>query len=57
MPFDQMAILLRSPFHYRTHLLEALRRAKIPAHFSREATRPEPVAERSWHCSNARPKA
>ncbi len=42
VPFDQMAILLRSPFHYRTHLLEALRRAKIPAHFTREAARHEP---------------
>ncbi|MEO6603311.1 MAG: PD-(D/E)XK nuclease family protein, partial [Polyangiaceae bacterium] len=40
--FDRMAILLRSPFHYRTHLLEALRRANIPAHFTREAARPEP---------------
>ena len=41
VPFDRMAILLRSPFHYRTHLLESLRRARIPAHFSREAARPE----------------
>ena len=38
----RMAILLRSPFHYRTHLLEALRRAGIPAHFSRAMARPEP---------------
>ena len=42
VPFDRMAIVLRSPFHYRTHLLEALRRAGIPAHFTREAARPEP---------------
>ena len=42
VPFDRMAVLLRSPFHYRTHLLEALRRANIPAHFTREAARPEP---------------
>ena len=42
VPFDRMAILLRSPFHYRTHLIEALRRASIPAHFTRGATRPEP---------------
>ncbi|MES1173143.1 MAG: PD-(D/E)XK nuclease family protein [Myxococcales bacterium] len=42
VPFDRMAILLRSPFHYRTHLLEALRRANIPVHFTREAARPEP---------------
>ena len=37
-----MAILLRSPFHYRTHLVEALRRAGIPAHFSRGTVLPEP---------------
>ena len=42
VPFDRMAILLRSPFHYRTHLLESLRRAGIPAHFTRAAARPEP---------------
>lgn len=42
VPFDRMAILLRSPFHYRTHLIEALRRAAIPAHFTRGAVRPEP---------------
>jgi len=42
VPFDRMAILLRSPFHYRTHLLESLRRANIPAHFTRAAARPEP---------------
>ncbi|RYZ01166.1 MAG: PD-(D/E)XK nuclease family protein [Myxococcales bacterium] len=42
VPFDRMAILLRSPFHYRTHLVEALRRASIPAHFTRGAVRPEP---------------
>src|SRR6188768_1009593 len=42
VPFDRMAIVLRSPFHYRTHLLESLRRAQIPAHFTRAAARPEP---------------
>jgi ATP-dependent helicase/nuclease subunit B len=42
VPFDRIAILLRSPFHYRTHLVEALRRASIPAHFSRGTVRPEP---------------
>jgi len=40
--FDQIAIVLRSPFHYRTHLLEALRRAGIPAQFTRDAARPAP---------------
>jgi len=43
VPFDRMAILLRSPFHYRTHLLESLRRAQIPVHFTRAAARPEPT--------------
>jgi RecB family exonuclease len=42
VPFDRIAVLLRSPFHYRTHLVEALRRASIPAHFSRGTVRPEP---------------
>jgi CRISPR/Cas system-associated exonuclease Cas4 (RecB family) len=42
VPFDRMAILLRSPFHYRSHLLESLRRAQIPVHFTRAAARPEP---------------
>lgn len=43
VPFDQMAIVLRSPFHYRTHLQEALRRAVIPVKFSRAAARPAPA--------------
>ncbi len=42
VPFDRMAILLRSPFHYRSHLLEALRRASVPAVFSQQASRPDP---------------
>lgn len=42
VPFDRMAILLRSPFHYRSHLIEALRRACIPAYFTRGTVRPEP---------------
>ncbi|MDF3064965.1 MAG: ATP-dependent nuclease, subunit [Polyangiaceae bacterium] len=42
VPFDRMAILLRSPYHYRTHLVEALRRASVPAHFTRGAVLPEP---------------
>jgi RecB family exonuclease len=41
-PFDRMAILLRAPEQYRAHLEEALRRAKIPAHFARGAVRPNP---------------
>jgi ATP-dependent helicase/nuclease subunit B len=42
VPFDRIAILLRSPFHYRTHLVEALRRARIPARFTRGTVGPEP---------------
>ncbi len=42
VPFDRMAILLRTPEQYRSHLVEALRRARIPAHFSRGARRPDP---------------
>ena len=42
MPRRAANIRLRSPFQYRTHLLEALRRASIPAHFTRQAARPEP---------------
>ncbi len=47
VPFDRMAILLRSPFHYRTHLLEALRRAGIPAHFTRGASTARPKQART----------
>jgi len=41
VPFDRMAILLRTPEQYRLHLVEALRRAGIPAHFSRGSVRPD----------------
>src|SRR5262249_8148049 len=40
--FDRMAVLLRDPVRYVPHLQEALARAGIPAHFSREAPRPRP---------------
>ncbi|HYJ33700.1 MAG TPA: PD-(D/E)XK nuclease family protein [Candidatus Binatia bacterium] len=43
VPFDRMAIFLRSPNSYRSHLEEALRRAAIPAHFARGALRPDPA--------------
>lgn len=43
VPFDQMAVLLRSSDEYRPHLEEALGRAGIPAHFSRGAVRPDPT--------------
>lgn len=40
--FDRMAILLRAPALYRAHLVEALRRARVPAYFTRGSVRPEP---------------
>jgi RecB family exonuclease len=43
VPFDHMAVLLRSPVTYRAHLQEALRRAGIPAHFARGTIRPDPA--------------
>jgi RecB family exonuclease len=42
VPFDRIAILSRSPGEYRAHLVEALARADIPAHFARGAQMPEP---------------
>jgi len=42
VPFDRMAVLLRSPGLYRAHLEEAFRRAAIPAWFARGSTRPDP---------------
>jgi ATP-dependent helicase/nuclease subunit B len=41
-PFDQIAILLRSPDRYQPMIEEALRRAGIPAWFSRGSARPDP---------------
>jgi CRISPR/Cas system-associated exonuclease Cas4 (RecB family) len=43
VPFDRMAILLRSPEHYRASLEEALRRAGIPATFATGTVRPDPT--------------
>jgi RecB family exonuclease len=42
VPFDRMAVLLRSPEAYLPFLVEALRRAGVPAHFARDARRPDP---------------
>lgn len=42
VPFDRIAVLLRSPAHYRAHLVEAFRRAQIPAHFAGGVARPDP---------------
>jgi ATP-dependent helicase/nuclease subunit B len=43
LAFDRMAILLRSPERYQPLVEEALRRAGIPAHFSRGVARPDPA--------------
>lgn len=42
VPFDRMAILLRSPDRYQPPVEDALRRARIPACFSRGTARPDP---------------
>ncbi len=42
-PFDQIAILLRHPDRYQPLIEEALRRAGIPAYFSRGTARPDPA--------------
>ena len=41
-PFDRMAVLLRVPGQYRSHMVEAFRRAGIPGHFTRGTLRPDP---------------
>jgi ATP-dependent helicase/nuclease subunit B len=46
--FDRMAVLLRSPQEYRSHLEEAFGRANVPVYFSRGAIRPDP-AGRAFH--------
>jgi CRISPR/Cas system-associated exonuclease Cas4 (RecB family) len=43
LPFDRMAILLRNPDAYLPLVEDALRRAWIPAWYSRGARRPEPA--------------
>jgi ATP-dependent helicase/nuclease subunit B len=42
VPFDRMAVLLRSPEAYRSQLEEGFARAGIPAHFVRGSIRPDP---------------
>ncbi len=42
VPFDRIAILLRNVEQYQPLLEDALRRASIPAYFSRGSVRPEP---------------
>lgn len=43
VPFDRVAILLRNPERYQPMVEEALRRARIPAYFSRGTARPDPA--------------
>jgi ATP-dependent helicase/nuclease subunit B len=43
IPFDRMAVLLRSSEEYRANLEEAFGRARIPVHFARGARRPDPA--------------
>ena len=45
---DRMAVLLRSPQEYRSHLEEAFGRANVPVYFARGAVRPDP-AGRAFH--------
>jgi ATP-dependent helicase/nuclease subunit B len=40
--FDRIAVLAHAPDRYRAHLVEAFRRANLPAHFSRGVKRPDP---------------
>jgi RecB family exonuclease len=43
VPFDRIAVLLRSPEEYRVYLEEAFNRAGIPVHYARGAVRPDPA--------------
>ena len=43
VPFDEVGILLRSPERYQPLVLEALRRAGVPAYCTRGVTRPDPA--------------
>jgi RecB family exonuclease len=43
IPFDRIAVLLRSPEGYRANLEEAFARANIPVHFARGSMRPDPA--------------
>jgi ATP-dependent helicase/nuclease subunit B len=49
LPFDRVAVLLRSADLYRSHLAEAFSRSGIPVHFARGTVRPEP-AGRAFCC-------
>jgi ATP-dependent helicase/nuclease subunit B len=43
VPFDRIAVLLRDPDRYQPFLEEALRRAGVPAYFTRGVVRPDPA--------------
>ncbi|BCS35358.1 hypothetical protein TBR22_A45850 [Luteitalea sp. TBR-22] len=43
IPFDRMAVVMRAPELYASHLETALRRADIPAYFGRGTRRPDPA--------------
>ena len=43
IPFDRIAVLLRSPEGYRSYIEEAFNRAGIPTHYARGAVRPDPA--------------
>jgi ATP-dependent helicase/nuclease subunit B len=43
IPFDRIAVLLRSPEEYRANLEEAFDRAEVPVYFARGARRPDPA--------------
>src|SRR5450755_2881070 len=57
VPFDQVAIAVRSPERYQPLVVEGLRRAGIPVHCTRGSRRPD-VAGRSFlallHCAEER---
>jgi ATP-dependent helicase/nuclease subunit B len=57
VPFDQVAIAVRSPERYQPLVVEGLRRAGIPIHCTRGSRRPD-VAGRSFlallHCAEER---
>lgn len=42
-PWERMAVLLRSPEAYRAPLVEAFRRADVPAYYARGLAAPEPA--------------
>ncbi|MEZ4373735.1 MAG: PD-(D/E)XK nuclease family protein [Polyangiaceae bacterium] len=43
VPFERIAVLLRSPQNYAPHISEALSRAGIPHHLARGLQRPDPA--------------